>query len=247
MPGSHVPATATLVRPLTARSVVLSLLLGTHPPRLPVRDILDAGEAFGLAPATVRVALTRLVRAGDLVSERSVYALSPRHLERQRAQDAEMDPVRRPWDGRWETIVVTSTGRDAVSRADLRRRLASRRLAMLREGVWMRPDNLPLHDSPEPDTIRLLADSDDSPDLVGRLWDLPQWAATGRELLDATVHGATFADRFTGAAALVRHLRTDPSLPDELLPDDWPGAAMRQGYDDFRSEFKRLRPPEGES
>jgi phenylacetic acid degradation operon negative regulatory protein len=220
---------------------VLSLLLGAHPPRLPVRDILDAGEAFGLAPATVRVALTRLVRAGDLVSDQSVYALSPRHLERQRAQDAEMDPTRHPWDGTWETIVVTSTGRDAASRADLRRRLASRRLAMLREGVWMRPDNLPRDNSPEPDTIRLLATHDDARELAERLWDLPAWAATGRALLDTTAHGTTFADRFTGAAALVRHLRTDPALPEALLPDDWPGADMRQGYEDFRSEIKRLR------
>ena len=234
-------ATATLVRPLTARSVVLSLLLGAHPPQLPVRHILEAGEAFGLAPATVRVALTRLVQTGDLVSEQAVYALSPRHLDRQRAQDAEMDPVRRPWDGRWETIVVTSTGRDAASRADLRRRLTSRRLVMLREGVWMRPDNLARVDSPEPDTIRLLADPDDPDALVHQLWDLPGWAATGRELLYATAHGPTFAERFTGATALVRHLRTDPALPDTLLPDDWPGAAMRRGYEDFRSEIKRLR------
>ena len=189
----------------------------------------------------MRVALTRLVQAGDLVAEQAVYALSPRHLERQQAQDAEMDPVRLPWDGTWETIVVTSTGRDAASRADLRRRLASRRLGMLREGVWMRPDNLPRDDSPEPDTIRLLAHHDDPSDLAGRLWDLPAWAATGRELLDATAHGPTFADRFTGAAALVRHLRTDPALPDELLPADWPGDAMRQGYEDFRTEIKRLR------
>lgn len=235
------PTTATLVRPLTARSVVLSLLLGAHPPRLPVSDIVDAGEEFGISPATMRVALTRLVQAGDLVAEQAVYGLSPRHLERQQAQDSEMDPVRLPWDGSWETIVVTSTGRDAASRADLRRRLTSRRLGMLREGVWMRPDNLPRDDSPEAGTIRLLAHSADSADLAGRLWDLPRWAATGRELLDATAHGATFADRFTGAAALVRHLRTDPALPDELMPADWPRDAMRQGYEDFRSEIKRLR------
>ena len=235
------PATATLVRPLTARSVVLSLLLGAHPPRLPVGDIVRAGEQFGIAPATMRVALTRLVQAGDLVADQAVYALSSRHLERQRAQDAEMDPVQRAWDDRWETIVVTSTGRDAASRAELRRRLTSRRLVMLREGVWMRPDNLPRDDSPEPGTIRLLASHDDPQALAGRLWDLPGWAATGRELLDATSSGDTFADRFTAAAALVRHLRTDPALPDELLPDDWPGAAMRGGYEDFRTEIKRLR------
>ena len=237
-------ATATLVRPLTARSVVLSLLLGAHPPRLPVRDIVDAGEEFGISPATMRVALTRLVQAGDLVAEQAVYGLSQRHLERQQAQDSEMDPVRRRWDGTWETIVVTSTGRDAASRADLRRRLTSRRLGMLREGVWMRPDNLPRVDS-EPGTTRLVSSHDDPSALAHQLWDLDLWAATGRELLDATANGPTFAGRFTGAAALVRHLRTDPALPDELLPPDWPGAAMRQGYEDFRTEIKRLR-TEGE-
>jgi phenylacetic acid degradation operon negative regulatory protein len=220
--------------------VVLSLLLGAHPPRLPVRDIVAAGELFGISPATMRVALTRLVRAGDLVSEQAVYSLSPRHLERHRLQELELDPVRLPWDGTWETVVVTAGGRDATTRADLRRRLAARRLAMLREGVWMRPANLPADDEPEPGTLRLLARPDDT-DLARTLWDLDAWAATGRALLDVTAHGDSFADRFTAAAALVRHLRTDPALPDELLPDDWPATAMRSGYEDFRTEIKRLR------
>jgi len=241
------PATATLVRPLTARSVVLSLLLGTHSSRLPVRDILRTGELFGISPATMRVALTRLVQAGDLVADQAVYALSPRHLERHRLQELELDPTRLPWDGTWETVVVTATGRDAATRADLRRRLTARRLVMLREGVWMRPDNLPRDDASDPDTLRLLSRPEDPAALTDQLWDLQRWADTGSTLLDVTSHGDTFADRFTAAAALVRHLRTDPALPDALLPDDWPGAAMRRGYEDFRTEIMRLRPPEGES
>jgi len=240
------PATATLVRPLTARSVVLSLLLGTHSPRLPVRHILRTGELFGISPATMRVALTRLVQAGDLVADQADYELSPRHLERHRLQELELDPVRLPWDGTWETVVVTATGRDAAARADLRRRLSARRLVMLREGVWMRPDNLPRDDASERDTLRLQSRPDDPAALTDRLWDLQRWADTGSALLDVTSHGGTFADRFTAAAALVRHLRTDPALPDELLPDDWPGSAMRQGYEDFRTEIKRLS-IEGES
>lgn len=241
------PTTTTLVRPLTARSVVLSLLLGTHTPRLPVRDIVRTGELFGISPATMRVALTRLVQAGDLVADQAIYALSPRHLERHRLQELELDPVRLPWDGTWETVVVTATGRDAATRADLRRRLTARRLVMLREGVWMRPDNLPRDDASEPDTLCLLSRPVDPAALTDQLWDLQRWADTGAMLLDVTSHGDTFADRFTAAAALVRHLRTDPALPDELLPDDWPGDAMRQGYEDFRTEIMRLRPPEGES
>ena len=57
----------------------------------------------------------------------------------------------------------------------------------------------------------------------------PVGGRPGAQLLDATAHGATFADRFTGAAALVRHLRTDPALPDELLPDDWPARGHASG------------------
>ena len=43
--------------------------------------------------------------------------------------------------------------------------------------------------------------------------------------------------RFVTAAAMVRHLLTDPVLPDELLPDDWPGAALREAYNDFAAEL----------
>ncbi len=227
---------------------MLSLLLGAHPPRLPVRDVLAAGEQFGIAPATMRVALTRLVQSGDLVAEEAVYSLSDRHLRRHELQERELDPALRAWDGTWETIVVTATGRDAATRADLRRRLGGRRLAMLREGVWMRPDNLPRNEDDEPDSVRLITHPDDPSALAARLWDLEGWAASGRELIHATSRGNSFADRFTAAAALVRHLRTDPALPEPIRPPDWPAAAMRQTYDSFRAEIRRLRPPtRGES
>ena len=35
---------------------------------------------------------------------------------------------------------------------------------------------------------------------------------------------------FTAAAALLRHLRTDPLLPAELLPPGWPGDELRTRY-----------------
>ncbi|MDQ3757078.1 MAG: PaaX domain-containing protein, C- domain protein, partial [Actinomycetota bacterium] len=45
-------------RPLTARSVLLSTLLGAHPPELPVQVLVRSGELFGMAEGTVRVALS---------------------------------------------------------------------------------------------------------------------------------------------------------------------------------------------
>ena len=47
--------------------------------------------------------------------------------------------------------------------------------------------------------------------------------------------------RFVAAAAMVRHLLTDPVLPDGLLPDDWPGAALRQAYTNFAAELVARR------
>ena len=134
---------------LTARSVILSLLLGTRPARLPVHHLVALGEEFGIAAPTLRVALSRMVAAGDLTRSDAIYALPDRHLARQAAQDADLDPRMRPYDGTWDQVVVTATGRDATTRADVRARLAALRLAELREGVWLRPANLvPAHAAP---------------------------------------------------------------------------------------------------
>jgi phenylacetic acid degradation operon negative regulatory protein len=42
----------------------------------------------------------------------------------------------------------------------------------------------------------------------------------------------------------VRHLLTDPVLPNELLPDDWPGAALREAYNTFATELISRRDSE---
>jgi phenylacetic acid degradation operon negative regulatory protein len=47
--------------------------------------------------------------------------------------------------------------------------------------------------------------------------------------------------RFVIAAAIVRHLLTDPVLPDELLPADWPGTRLRTAYNDFAAELLARR------
>ena len=102
-------------RRLTARSVVLSVLLGAHP-----------------ACAT----------AADLIRCDDGYRLADRLRERQRRQDAALAPRTGPWDGDWSTLVITAVGADARSRAALRGRLREARFGELREGIWLRPANL---------------------------------------------------------------------------------------------------------
>ncbi|MFH0517591.1 PaaX family transcriptional regulator C-terminal domain-containing protein [Streptomyces sp. M41] len=228
------------LRPLSARSVVLSMLLGLHPPELPVKDLVRNVEPFGIAGSTLRAALSRMVAAGDLRRADAVYRLSDRLLERQRRQDDAVHPETRPWSGDWEMVVVTATGRGPAERAELRGKLTRLRLAELREGVWLRPANLL---RPLPDDLGRVAQrytarpGRPAPELAATLWPLAEWADTGRALLTHVTGAGRPSDRFTAFAAVVRHLLADPVLPPGLLPPDWPGTPLRAAYAAYRREM----------
>ncbi len=221
---------------MTARSVVLSVLLGAHPAWATASDLVRLTTDFGIKEATLRVALTRMVSAGDLIRSADGYRLSDRLLARQRRQDEAMRPRTRAWRGHWHLVIVTSVGTDPRTRAALRNTMYDKRFAELREGVWMRPDNLDLELVPDVAArVRVLQARDDaSAALAGQLWDLTEWAGVGHRLLREFGQATDMPGRFVVAAAMVRHLDTDPILPDELLPPDWPGAAVAGGLPRLR-------------
>jgi phenylacetic acid degradation operon negative regulatory protein len=233
------------MRNMTARSVVLSVLLGAHPAWASASELIRLTADFGIKETTLRVALTRMVGAGDLIRSADGYRLSDRLLARQRRQDDAMRPRVRAWRGDWVIVIVTSVGTDARTRAALRTTMHDKRFSELREGVWMRPDNLDLDLDPEVHArVRVLRGRDDAPaQLAGQLWDLPGWAATGHRLLDEIAAATDVPGRFMAAAAMVRHLLTDPMLPAELVPADWPGARLRAAYHDFATELAERREP----
>ncbi|RUP32110.1 MAG: PaaX domain-containing protein, C- domain protein [Mycolicibacterium sp.] len=228
---------------MTARSVVLSVLLGAHPAWASAAELVRLTSDFDIKEQTLRVALTRMVSAGDLVRSADGYRLADRLLARQRRQDAAIDPKTRPWHGDWTTVVITTIGADARTRADLRNDLLQNRFGELREGLWLRPANL-AGELPEEITAnaRILTSRDDDPaGLAAVLWDLPAWSGTARQLLDEIASAADVPGRFVAAAAIVRHLLSDPVLPAELLPGDWPGEQLRQAYADFAAELVARR------
>jgi phenylacetic acid degradation operon negative regulatory protein len=245
---------ATLgLRPLSARSVVASVLLGTHPPRLSAAALVELCGRFGITGGTTRVALSRMVTAGELASEDGHYRLIGEGLlSRQRAQDDALDPPALPWTGNWHMAVVVSSGRAAADRLELRRAFADARFAQWREGVWLRPDNLPRPVAlPDDSPVRWLdaKPGDDPAALAGELWDLDGWSAGGEELLAAGPEqpGDLVAEEpewaaavFAAAAATLRHLRTDPLLPESLLPEGWPADRLRDRYTRYLTAIQRL-------
>jgi phenylacetic acid degradation operon negative regulatory protein len=235
--------------PLTARSVLLSVLLGSHPPRLPVRTLIRTADLFGITEGTARVALSRLTADGDVVSGSGTYALSPRHLARQAQQDSSLHPEVRRWRGSWElALLLPGPSEDVASlTAVTGRALADLRLAEVHPGVWGRPDNLARRavlppevmvftGRPQPETV----DGVGPVALAATLWDLEGWATDARALLSHLTGCTQPAERLGAAAAIVRHIRADPVLPAPLLPAGWPGPELRRAYRSYRRELGRL-------
>jgi phenylacetic acid degradation operon negative regulatory protein len=241
--GTAFAGTARL-RPLTARSAILSLLLGTHPPSATVSEVISFGRQVALNDSAVRAALTRMVASGDLLRDQGTYTLSDRLLERQRRQDEAMQVPDGDWNGTWRVAAVVSVGKDPASRLHLRRSMLSAHFGELREGVWMRPDNIDWQPGPgiaaDLELMRARPDHN-AADLSYRLFAPQRWATTGRELLAHAERAVTPHDRLTAVATIVRHLTHDPLLPRELLPEDWPGGALRETYDGFREELEERR------
>jgi phenylacetic acid degradation operon negative regulatory protein len=245
------------VATLNARSVVLSTLLGTDPPRLSVSRLLRATDLFGLSQGTVRTALTRMVQRGELTTDGAgTYQLAGHLLGRQARQRRSRTGERLEWPGHWLVSVVTADGRSAADRQALRDAMAALRLAEQREGVWLRPDNLAQDDQPD---ARRLIDAQcfryrahpevDDAGLAAALWDLDGWAGRADELrrtmaslvgrLEAADTSA-LADGFVVSAEVLRLLQADPLLPDELVGRRWPGRRVRADYEHYDGIYRRL-------
>jgi phenylacetic acid degradation operon negative regulatory protein len=242
----------TTERNLTARSVVLSVLLGSDPPRLPAQLLVRTTELFGIPAGTTRTALSRMAAAGELRAEGGAYEIAdPRLVARQARQTASRAARTRPWrGGRWVLAVVGAAGpRDAADRAGTRAALTAARLAEQREGVWLRPDNLERPAALAGIHTYTAVPDDDPTTLAATLWDLPGWASTAGTLRSGMAalvgrldEGDTTAlgPGFVVSAAVLRHFQHDPLLPDALLPAGWPGDALRQDYDRYDRAYRAV-------
>jgi phenylacetic acid degradation operon negative regulatory protein len=236
--------------PLNARSLALSLLLGSHPPELPASALVAFGELFDVAGGTMRTALSRMVTHGDVTADAGRYRLAGELRARQSAQDAGRRGPGDGWDGRWHSVVAAPDQRDVAERRRFRTTMANLRFGELRPDIWMRPANLGSPTAGDDWIVLTGAIAGVAGDaLVRRLWDLDEIAATaGRlrtELADLRVEldwsaTASIAPIFTLSAEVVRFLRGEPLLPIELAPDSWPVDALRTDYDQVEGDFQRL-------
>jgi phenylacetic acid degradation operon negative regulatory protein len=232
-------------RPLSARFLIATILLGADEPRVRAAQLVKAGSLFGIASGAMRTALWRMAADGELAADGGWYRLAGPLRHRRRRVDDSYAPARRPWDGTWELAIVSAERRSASERLALRTAAGVLNLAQVREGIWARPDNL--HPDRLP-TSRAVVDAQcvrfaratGPDDLAARLFDLDGWAARARGL-QAALAAQSDTDPLAGGLVLsidvVRHLQADPLLPDELLPEGWPGDALRRDYAEHERSY----------
>lgn len=232
-------ATRLGMRRFSARSLILSVLLGSDPPRLAVAALIDFCSLFDIPPGTVRTALSRLVASGEVEADDGSYTLSGDLLERRRQQEVGRLPPSRTWDGSWWTVVALAEARDARERRRFRSVMEGSKMGELRPTVWMRPTNI----EPPPPRPDLLVSRGDLPaaggcDLARRLWDLPGLDKRADRLLTALDdHETGLAQRFIALAACLQYLRVEPQLPASLAPERT-ADALRDRYAPGEARFQ---------
>jgi phenylacetic acid degradation operon negative regulatory protein len=213
---------------------------------------------FGVRADATRAALSRLSRRGRLEGvrdgRRTAYRLAPALVDAAVVQGRRLmrfgaDPVE--WDGTWTCVAFSVPESDGHRRPQLRKRLRALGLGALFDGLWITPH------APLDALDRCLAELGITEATVLRATEVPRPA--GVAMVDAWDLGALrrryddvvqLADRIvdrldggqvTAGEALVSRTElmarwralalSDPRLPDELLPADWPCRPARARFE----------------
>lgn len=231
---------------------MLSVLLGSHPPEMPVGALVDFTSLFGIAAGTTRTALSRMVASGELDSADGRYRLGPRLLRRQAEQDAGRAAPSPDWDGTWWFVIVTADRRPVGVRRHFRDRMIGARLGELRPDTWLRSANVGIPgDLDDAVVTRGPLVGGDERELAATLWDLDRLGGDTAMYLDEVSAIATrlvdasdgaLADAFVRLAAVQRFLRTEPQLPERLHRSQ--GDELRRRYDAaverYQGELRRF-------
>ena len=200
-------------------------------------------EGLGIADGVIRTAMSRLAADGWLernkVGRNSFYRLTDkgRAVFAEAAERIYHLKVAK-WDGKF-VLVIPSTESD---RDLLRAALEAADYGAPGPGLWIAPSSWSIPEAAASEiTLRADGDPADLRALAARAWPLAEIAeayqlfiSTFAPLLAALEKGATPSDLDAIIARVLmiheyrRVVLRDPALPDEILPEHWPGHAARE-------------------
>lgn len=213
----------------------------------PVAALIRLLDPLGLRPPAVRTAVSRMVAQGWLVPDDGGYRVTDRARVRLDEASARIYRTRtEPWDGHWHVRVLAPVA-DRSRRERVRTQLRFLGLASISDSTWVSPrvsaeaDTLLLEESI--DVVALSTTDAEPPGVLLDAFDIGGLATSYRDWLRAAQQQVAPADdvgddrtSFVVRSELLHSWRmflfTDPGLPQELLPVDWPGHQAAAFFDE---------------
>lgn len=230
------------MRKPTAKSLILDLLSSLGGRSMPISALIAAGELFGFAEGSLRVAMTRLV-ASERVErdERGLYRMGPAataiDATVRRWRDLEERTHR--WTQAWIGVHLTTRAPRGAKRTTHDRALRWFGFAELTPALWIRPDNLRggvedvrtelsrLGLDPRSMVMRIDALDPTREKQALTLWDAAAlehgYESARRDVADseerlANMHtGAAMVESFQVGGRIIRQLTLDPLLPEPMI------------------------------
>ena len=246
----------------TAKSLILDLLSTLAGRTMQVSALVRAGELFDIAENSMRVALARLVAAGQVErDERGLYRMGAQAvpIDRRVTSWRRIHERVQLWDGGW--IAVHTGGlAERVSERQLRRRERALHFVGFRDlapGLAVRPDNLAGGVAAARSELAALGleagaivgalrELDAATDARARgLWDVAALCAGYRESLadlgaslqrlQVASEQEAMVESFLLGGRVIRQLVLDPLLPEPIVP-----TAERAALVDAMRRYDRL-------
>jgi len=233
--------------------------------RAPVAALVRILAPLDITSPAVRTAISRMVRQGWLAPVRldggRGYALTDSATRRLDDAASRIYRTRETtWGGAWDLLVIDPVPHRSA-RVRVRSGLAFLGYGPLTDSTWISPrpsaEVTTLLDAEMAGVARFEARDEDPWSRARRAWDLPALAVAYEtwhqnaqvvvndpsEVLDGIELGSEDEQAFAVRSHLVhgwrKFLFSDPGLPAELLPLDWPGQAAARF---FAEEAARLLP-----
>lgn len=224
---------------------------------IPSAALVAIMAEFGVSEDAVRAALSRLCRDGRLErvkdGRRTAYRLSAdarATADRRGRRLARYGAEAVTWDGMWTCVAFSVPEADRNLRSSFRNRLRSLGMGPLFDGIWISPhpildaldtalDHLGIRSAA---VLRATEIPREGGVAAVGAWDLRSLRAGFDDItavLDAVQSRVDGGALGVAEALIVRTdlmarwrmlARSDPRLPDALLPDDWPLAAARTRF-----------------
>ncbi|WP_440899438.1 PaaX family transcriptional regulator [Actinosynnema sp.] len=230
---------------ITPRTVVEALLPDEGEVALAL--VYDTANAVGVADQPLRLALRRLVSAGELTQVGRGRAgrvgltdLGRERLRRDRVGLAlafAQDAGEVPWDGRWWLAAISTPERERAVRDALRRDLLAAGAAPVSTGLYASPHDLTdvvdagarAHLVTASATALDLRGVHDAAEIAEALWPAEPVDRAYDAVEEALAEdgGTPLVRRLRLAAALEAAMREDPLIPPELRAPGWRPSRLR--------------------